>query len=60
MVGNSNTPTIIKSGAGAHNTIITHAGASGDFDISQTGSNATKVDLDTDGANMNVDITITD
>lgn len=60
MTGNSNTPTIIKSGAGAHNTIITHSGASGDFDISQTGANSTKVDLDTDGVDMNVDITITD
>jgi hypothetical protein len=60
ITGNSNTPTILKSGGGAHNTIITHVGASGDFDLSQTGANSTRVDLDTDGANLNVDVTITD
>ena len=60
ITGGTNTPTIVKSGAGAHNTIMTHSGDGGDFDISQTGSNSTKVDLDTDGADMNVDITIAD
>jgi len=60
ITGNSNTPTILKSGGGAHNTIITHVGASSDFDLSQTGANSTRVDLDTDGANLNVDVVITD
>ena len=60
ITGNSNTPTILKSGLGAHNTILTHIGASSDFDLSQTGINSTRIDLDTDGANLNVDVTITD
>ena len=54
---------ITHTGAGAHDTILTCTGscAASDFDISQTGSNSTRVDLTvtTTGA-ADVDIAITD
>ncbi len=54
---------VTHTGAGAHDTILTCTGAcaASDFDISQTGSNSTRVDLTvTNASNSDVDITITD
>jgi len=61
MIGNSNTPSITHSGSGHHNTVLHHTGASGDFDINQSGQHDTDVHITTNGGGtMDVDVTITE